>query len=518
MFRRPARPVRRAGPNSPVVGAMSEYAIIFQALGAILALFFLFLTYMNVRTWHWSHVTATFLVFVASGVYCFYAAQVLKTRAAWLKLHDTLQQQVVTTAARYEEVTRGKLGDFEGKEPSVTSLRGELDRILFERGRVWRGCIPTINRQTGAVTVQTSPPPDPNNPAAPPPAKNNIQAQTVLHVFREGQIAENLVVPVAYVGEFRATSVADDRVTLEATMPLAPDQVAAGQAPGTWALYETCPLDNPAAFQGMSPEELARLMPPAAVPPQVVQSYLRDGQAAQPTDPPETVWVEVRFTKPHRVVVDAPAAGTSEAELFNAEGQAVAPWLRRARPGEEPQAVEFGPGENQIRTAVFDLATAQSLIDQQVCEEVKRIYRRPLNDYDRLLRRINARLIELITNSAQRQHDTAALQAALDKATEQEKLISDLKAKIEADLQKVTAERDGLRGYQAALTSQLAAVTENLSQLYRSNRALARELAEVSARLTKEIDRRTREAASQVQPGLPVAPSPSDRPGASAAP
>lgn len=494
---------------------MSEYAIIFQALGAILALFFLFLTYMNVRTWHWSHVTATFLVFVASGVYCFYAAQVHKTRTAWLKLHDNLQRQVATTAARYEEVTRGKPGDFEGKEPSVASLRSELDRILFDRGRVWRGCIPTINRQTGAVTVQTSPPPDPNNPAPPPPTKNNIQPQTVLHVFREGQIAENLIVPVAYVGEFRATSVADDRVTLEATMPLAPDQVAAGQAPGTWALYETCPVDNPAAFQGLSPEELARLLPPAAVPPAVIQSYLRDGQAAQPTDPPETVWVEVRFTKPYRVVVDAPAAGTTQTDLFNADGQAVAPWLRRAKPGEEPQAVEFGPGENQIRTAVLDQATAQSLVDQQVAEEVRRIYRRPLNDYDRLLRGINARLIELITAGAQRQHDTAALQAAVDKASEQERLISDLKAKAEADLQKVTAERDGLRNYHAALANQLAAVTENLSQLYRSNKALARELSEVSARLTEEIDRRTREAASQVRPSPPVVPSPSDLPGAS---
>jgi hypothetical protein len=439
-------------------------------------------------------------------VYCFYAAQVLKTRAAWLKLHDSLQKQVATTAARYEEVTRGKPGDFEGKEPSVASLRGELDRILAERGRVWRGCVPTINRQTGAVTVQTSPPPDPNNPAAPPPAKNNIQPKTVLHVFREGQVAENLVVPVAYVGEFRAASVADDRVVLEATMPLAPDQVAAGQAPGTWALYETCPVDNPAAFQGLPPEELARLIPQP-----VAQSYQRDGQAAQPTDPPDTVWVEVRFTKPYRMVVDAPSAGSSEAELFDAEGQALAPWLRRASPGEPPQAVEFGPGENQIRTAVLDLATAQSLIDQQVAEEVRRIYRRPLNDYERLFRSVNARLIELNTRGTQRvsqlQHDTEALQASVDKAGEQQRLIEDLKAKTAADLQKVTAERDGLRRYQAALANQVASVTENLSQLYRSNKALARELREVSARLTEEIDRRTREAVLEAR--RPVLESPS---------
>lgn len=486
---------------------MSEYAIIFQALGALLALFFLFSTWMNVRTWHWSHVTAVFLVFVAAVVFCFYAAQVQKTRMAWLKLHKTLEEQVATTAARYEEVTRGKLGDGEPREPSVASLREVLNQVIRERGRVWRGCVPTINRQTGAVSVQTSPPADPNDPTAPPPAKNNIQPKTVLHVFREGQIAENLIVPVAYIGEFRATTVADDRVTLEATMPLAPDQVAAGQAPGTWTMYEICPLDDPAAFQGVTPEEMARMIPPP-----VVQAYLRDGQAAQPTDPPEAVWVEVRFTKPYRVVVDAPAAGTTDAELFNAEGQAVAPWLRRAKPGEEPQAVEFGPGENQIRTAVLDLATAQSLIDQQLCEEVRRIFRRPLNDYEQLFRSVNARLIELNTRSVQLQQDTSALQAVVDKAAEQQKLIEELKAKAESDLQKVIAEREGLRRYQTALAEQLSSVTENLSQLYRSNKVLARELSEVSARLTEEIDRRTRQAAAEVPPAVPVLPSPSDAP------
>jgi hypothetical protein len=73
-----------------------------------------------------------------------------------------------------------------------------------------------------------------------------------------------------------------------------------------------------------------------------------------------------------------------------------------------------------------------------------------------------------------------------------------------------------LRKYQEALAGQLAAVTENLSQLYRSNKVLARELSEVSARLTEEIDRRTREAVGEALGSAPS--SPSDRPAARSSP
>ena len=54
----------------PAVGAMSDYAIIFQVLGAVIALFVIFLTYMSTKTWRWVHVTFMFLVFVASVAFC----------------------------------------------------------------------------------------------------------------------------------------------------------------------------------------------------------------------------------------------------------------------------------------------------------------------------------------------------------------------------------------------------------------------------------------------------------------
>src|SRR5262249_50075651 len=144
----------------------------------------------------------------------------------------------------------GDLKDIEGKTESLIGLREEIARITLDRGRVWRGCSPAgLNRQTGAITVNTSPPPDPNNPAPVAPKKNNIQPKTILHVFREGQTSQDSgpIVPVAYIGEFRVAAQpapTDTTITLEATMPLSPEQVQSAQAPGTWVLYETAPVDG----------------------------------------------------------------------------------------------------------------------------------------------------------------------------------------------------------------------------------------------------------------------------------
>ena len=122
---------------------MSDYAIIFQVLGAIVALFVIFLTYMSTKTWRWVHVTFMFLVFVASFTFCIYAAMVLKTRAKWIKEHDTLEAQLTKTNDEVERVTRGDPKDVEGKNESLISVREELSRVTLDRGRVWRGCTVT---------------------------------------------------------------------------------------------------------------------------------------------------------------------------------------------------------------------------------------------------------------------------------------------------------------------------------------------------------------------------------------
>ena len=490
---------------------------IFQVLGAVLVLFFIFLTYMSAKTWRWVHVTFLFLVFVASVTFCVYAAMTLKTRAAWVKLHDSLEKQLATTDDDLLKTTRGDPKDFEGTTDSLYSVREAMGRTILDRGRVWRGCFPNIDRRTGAIVVQTSPPPDPTNPTPAPPKKHNIQPKTIVHVFREGQPAppDGPILPVAYVGEFRVTQVNDQAVALEPTIPPTPEQAAAGLTQGTWALYESMPVDGHEWFTGTDQEKLQPLQFAASLErqsPQVQQAfgqiaeqYKRDGTEVTSHDnfPPEDVWYEVTFEKEFEVDVDAAVVNSIDAEPFNTEGQSVLPRLRRG--GETPEQagkVKFGPGEGQIHTAVVDSQTAEALISQEICDPVKtkKIYRRKLNDYERRFRSINDRMVELAGRLKQVELDKKAMEATTAKSEQQYALVEELKAKANEDLAKVKYEVAEMEKYTAALSGRLSAVQGELSQLYRANKAIGRELAELTARLTEDINRRTREATALAAP------------------
>jgi hypothetical protein len=483
--------------------------IVYQIGGALLALFFIFLTYMSTKTWRWLHVTAMFLVFVASAAFCVYAAMTLKTRAAWTKLTDNLEKQVATVEDELARTTRGDPNDIEIKAPSVFSVREELGRTIIDRGRVWRGCQPAI--RGGVIMVQTSPPPDPNNPNPAPPKKNNIQPKTILHVFREVPTGEgNPVVPAAYIGEFRVTQATDNVVQLEPTMPLSPEQQASGTAAGsTWALYEVCPVDGHEWIAGDEKQRTDPLVFAArtgapqmsqATGQKMVQPFVRDGGPAQDNDPPENVWYEVKFTKEYEVSVDAPVVNSLDAEPFNTEGQAVLERLRRhGGTPEEGGKVKFGPGEGQIHTAVLDQQTAQKLIDDGYCTLEKKIYRRSLMDFEREFHSINERITELNDRMRQLSLDKKAMDDSTAKAEQQRALVEELKTKAGEDLAKAKYELAELTKYEQALSTRLAAVQNELSQLYLSNKAIAQELAKLTADLTEQIDRRTREATASAR-------------------
>lgn len=107
------------------------------------------------------------------------------------------------------------------------------------------------------INLRTSPIEDPAAPApAGPKKKNNIQAKTVLQVFREGRTTEEgPLVPLSYIGEFKATAVTDETVTLEATMPDLTANVRAA-ATSTWARTQTCPVDGHEWFASEKPEAM----------------------------------------------------------------------------------------------------------------------------------------------------------------------------------------------------------------------------------------------------------------------
>jgi hypothetical protein len=491
---------------------MSEYAIIFQVLAAVLALFFIFLTYMNTKTWRWPHVTMMFFVFAATVAFAFYAALTLKARMAWIKLHHDLEKQVTSTDEQLKRVLFGDPKDT--KTPSVATLREDLGRAIIDRGRVWRGCIPTVfTPQTGLATVSTSPRPDPNLPP-PPVKKNRITAKTILHAFREAPTQEGRILPAFYIGEFEVTAATDDSVTMTATMPLAPDQIAAAGSLGvTWSLYESCPVDGHEWFAGLDQNALQAAIPQTqGVPPteyqKLIQSYLRDGKQAETTDPPDNVWVEVKFLKERTEKVNAPTAMTSfEAGAteqlfpFNSEGQALLERLRRkAEPNKQEETVTFGPKPEQITSAILDQQTAEAWIASGDCEKVRVIYRRRLNDYELKFHSIYGRTLEINGRLRQLDIDDKTTIATMAKANQQATLVEELKTKLTDDLTKAQFEQTQIDAYLKAVEAQLAARRTRLSELYGSNHALAAELTKQNEVLTKEIERRTREATAKRRP------------------
>lgn len=471
-----------------------DNAILVQILLGIAGLFFIFLTYMNTKTWRWVHVVATFFVFCSTIGFAYYASQVLKTRATWVGRHDQLTKDVEKAKADLELVAVGDPGDIKGESPSVLNLREELARTILDRGRVWRQCAPTPN-QDGSVTLQTA---LPQAEGAGPPPKNNITVKTVVHAFREGQDPGGLTVPVAYIGEFRAVAATDTSVTLAPNLPLSAQQVALVRDPSAnWSLYEVAPIDGHEYFQGMDEATLMALIPQAmtGLPndqyKKLITDYLRDGQPAdEATDPPENVWTQVKFKQAYTVPVDAPPIGSVDAEPFNAEGQAQVDRLRVAKSSAQPGQVEFKVGD----TAVFDQATANDLISRGIVDKVQPIYRRRLNDYELRFHGIHSRIVEINDRLRTLSLDLAAVSASKDKADQQAALLEDQRTKLTDDLAKVKFELAELSKYGDSVTTRLTEVRSELSQLYRSNKALSRELAAINARLTEEVKRRVRES------------------------
>ncbi len=478
--------------------------IIFQILLALVALFFIFLTYMNTKTWRWLHVTVAFFVFIAVIPFGVYAALTLKTREAWVKKHDSLEADLIKTREEVELANRGPITDVQGTADSVAGLKGQVSRAILDRGRVWREGITVLGQpgpagitlnMAGAPQVDATGQPI----AAAAPSKHNITEKTILFAFAQGesQAFPGVPVPAAYLGEFAVTAVADGSITVVPTMPLAGDQAQLVGNPATqWILYEVMPSDGDIWLPN-DVEQLRKLIPMAATGMQQAEyekflsQFVRNGQAAdEVNDPPENIGIKVKFTQPHSVEVDAPVAIEWTDIPFDSQGRAVWHRLRRAGSAPEPGKAEFAAGE----IAVFDRQTGEKLIADGIATLEGRVFQRTLFDFDTKFRLAYLRFVELNNRIGALTLDIQAVQAAKDKADAQAALVEDYKTKLADDLAKVRFELDEMTKYRTSLESRVGEVRTELSQLYVSNRRLAAELAALNTEMTERINRRAREA------------------------
>lgn len=511
--------------------------IIYQVVIGLFSLFFLFLVFMFTKTWRWFTVVCAFFVFCAAVTFCVYAAMSHRTHMAWRAQEAKNRAQAEKLEAEYELLLRGDLSKYVQERRTINALNAEFSRTIFDRGRVWRECTPQAPAADDTVTVSTV---RPGAEATP----NQIVAQTILYAFAEAEAPAEVSLPagsklpVFYLGEFSATAVTDNSVTLTPTIPLDGIQKnALRQAGATWALFEIMPVDghnyfaqDPAAranwsesadeqpiFGQMDAEFLSKLIPPPPRYPNqsdesyqqmlqahqvVLDSYVRDGKRALDTDLPEYTWIKVRFTADKEIDVDSAATlgGVTESQKFFDRGLAEIPMLQRRSMSTDPnQPAEDNPAKFKTDDlGIFPAEAANSLIAEGVCERIEPIYVRPLNDYEYAFRAVYHRMVRLQDDQRRTERNTGQLNEALQRNLTQIAFREEEKRKLQEDLGKFTYEREQVTTYLAALEKAVSDTKAELSRLYRTNSQLEQELVQTSDKWTDEINRRTAEAVSSV--------------------
>jgi hypothetical protein len=483
--------------------------VIYQALGALLVLFFFYLTYMFTKTWRWFHIVCTFFVFGASIAFMCYAAMSYKTHAAWRTIEQKNRLEAEKAQAEFEKLMYGDRSEVVQTTPSIRTQNAKFARMVFDRGRVWRGCTPQGPPQAdGSVTVSTVP----QGVADPATVNNQIEVAMILYAFAEAEAPPEIGLPAGtkipqyYLGEFSAVSVTNNSVTIRPTLPLDNQQQQRLQAGGqTWTLYETMPIDGhnffstdpdgvanlnenadvSPIFGKMDPDFLGKLLPPGVLP-----SYLRDGKRAEATDPPEKTWVKVRFTADHSEIVDSDATmnGISESQDWFDRGRSEIPLLQRG------DVAKFKKGA----VGVFPQADADDLISRGVCERIEPIYVRSLNDYEFQFRSTYLQMVQIRQDIAQIQRNIDEQTVTNTRTVALIAYRTDEKTKLQQDRDKFEYEQKEITAYLGKLQAVYDETRAELSRLYRTNFQLSEELRTMSEELTREINRRTAEAIAEV--------------------
>ncbi|MCA9248383.1 MAG: hypothetical protein KDA42_14755 [Planctomycetales bacterium] len=385
--------------------------------------------YLSSKTWQIAHVIVVFFIFVASGAYWYLAGVTVKIHNFHRTRINQLREQVAMTERQIEAMKTGinEATMSETDETVIAALEQEGIRVLnssiretetqiyrftLDRGRFWPEAeLDAVNADGSATLTITSPLP------------HGIRAEdeVVVFAFESGETAEG----ARYMSGFKVTGVDEDRITLTPLAQLSPrrlEQVTASR--GNWDLYEVMPVDRHDVFAGLDEQDLAELIPPGSLP-----EYVKDGQIADPTDPPERV-----------------------------QGYKVGGVL--AEPGEEERVVE-------------------------------RRYVRQLRDYEYEYMYLAARSTLLKVDMERISTDSKRLQEGLTKTEANVAVRTTEKEKLTYDLQHFQQELQIVTDYLAALNRSHATLLNQIRTTYLNTRELAAKLAEVQLNAAEEIDRRT---------------------------
>ncbi len=476
--------------------------LVFQAIGGLLVIFYIFLLVMCWKTWRFTHVFFAFLVFGAAATFLIFAACVLKTHAAWRTHFEQYTVALAKVKAENETLLHGDLEQVKQEQESIRSLRAELERVVVDRGRIWRECQPVQQVSPGTYRVRTVPI---SLPETETPKPNGIAPQTVLYAFTEQETADGYRVPAAYLGQFTVTDANDTEVTLATQLPMDPDQQqAAAQGNTTWVLYEVLPLDSHEVFAqmdetekrmvGMDKEQLRQYLPNRFGLPDdeyqaLLERFYRYNRESTDQDSPDDQWVLVEFEKAHEIQVDSDVEQSlldDGGRFYDSSGRALE---MRVRLGDEG-TVKFKQGD----TAVFDRETALTLEADGVAKQLKTLYRRELHDFGFFFRDAYYHMADLDLEIQRAQRDAAIMVALKTKAEEQLAFHQQEKANLGKDLEGFKQELKDLIAYNQALEARMEQTRQRLSDLFGLTKQKADELTRIQLEMARQINQRAQQA------------------------
>jgi len=240
--------------------------LIVQIVLGLLVLVGLVTIIMSNKNWHWTQLVLVLCIFFTAIGFLFLGAETVRIHQNLRKGIPGLEKRLSSLQQQNDQLLNGM-----GDKPGILQLDHRLKIVTRERGRVWRGVIPSGQvDQQGRVSVEIA-----------KPSPHGLEKDAIVYAFEAGN--PNAVDPAdgkQYMGEFRVLEVQAEGATLEPILLIdnrVGQRLAASKGP--WSLYETMPIDRHRLYAGFSEEALRAMLPSESV-----EEYLRHGSEATPDD------------------------------------------------------------------------------------------------------------------------------------------------------------------------------------------------------------------------------------------
>ncbi len=489
---------------------------------AVLVSLVVFIVMLVKANQHWGPLHTTLLVFLFLQAWCFvfFAAGVASRRNGFMKAHDALQAKLEKKEAEEQLIRFGnRINPVPDMNASVP-ITNELNRLFFERGRVWRKASVTqaaANELTLQLTsdgagVPAAPAAGGENAAPAAAGGSGLAKESVVQAFGEQNDELGNVLPREYLGEFVVSASDGSTIKVRPTATLTAEQTAAinsGSFP-TWSIYELMPLDSHDAFAAtgskaeenaifgrMDLQEIAQLLgidpslataaPTSlklreAIKARALQSYLNDGGRPPEGTPPEQIYVRVEFLKDHTTEVDAQEQRiATEGGFYDLSGRSVDARLKR---GEEGAKVSFKSGS----VVVIDSISAEDLIKQGIVKQLAPVYVRPLNDYEYAFREVRRQITAALQDARLIERELAVMKNSQEIVSGQVIQRQQERDKLDKDFAQYTNEHDVIKSEADRLEQELATTRTNMSNMFQQIQTLRDQIVANQQAITQAID------------------------------